>query len=62
LSVELVIVSCTEIVNPSGLPTELQYALLTPGPSIPETVVISGIEKLAHTVSSLLRNGTHPVL
>jgi len=52
LSVESVIVSCKERMNPSGLPTELQYVLLTPGPSIPETVVISGVDKLVHTVSS----------
>jgi len=51
-SVGSVTVSCTERVNPSGLPTELQYILLTVGPSIPETVVISGVDKLTHIVSS----------
>jgi len=62
LSVESVTaVSCTERVNPSGLPTELQYSLLTPGPSIPETSTISGSEKLVHPVSSS-GLGIHPLL
>jgi len=45
-------VSCTGRVNPSGLPTELQYTLLTSGPSIPETALTSGIDEPSQTVSS----------
>jgi len=61
LRVELVAVSCTEKLNPSGLPTEAQYALLTIGPSIPETVIIAGEDELSHTVSSS-GLGEHPLL
>jgi len=61
LSVESVAVSCTGKLNPSGLPTELQYALLTPGPSIPGTVIISGADELPHNVSSS-GLGEHPLL
>jgi len=52
LSVESVTVSCTERLDPSGLPTELQSASSSPIPSIPETVLISGVDTLTHTVSS----------